>query len=59
LGGDADTMACIAGGIAEAYYGDVPEPIRVRTLAALDERLRAVVDEFVERFGNRLTKRST
>ena len=24
LGGDADTMACIAGGIAEAYYGSVP-----------------------------------
>jgi ADP-ribosylglycohydrolase len=59
LGGDADTMACIAGGIAEAYYGGVPEPVRVRTLAALDERLRAVVDEFVKRFGSRLTKRST
>lgn len=24
LGGDADTMACIAGGIAEAYYGEIP-----------------------------------
>ena len=57
LGGDADTMACIAGGIAEAYYGGVPDLIRVQTLAALDERLRAVVDEFVERFGDRLTRR--
>ena len=25
LGGDADTMACIAGGIAEAYYKKIPE----------------------------------
>ncbi|MBP1769686.1 MAG: ADP-ribosylglycohydrolase, partial [Candidatus Aminicenantes bacterium] len=28
LGGDADTLACIAGGIAEAYYGPVPPEIR-------------------------------
>ena len=50
LGGDADTMACIAGGIAEAYYGVVPEDIRHRTLALLDKRLRGVVEEFSARF---------
>jgi ADP-ribosylglycohydrolase len=50
LGGDADTMACIAGAIAEAFYGGVPEEIRARTLAALDERLRGIIEEFVERF---------
>jgi len=55
LGGDADTMACIAGGIAEAYYGAVPEDIRVRTLGALDEQLRGIVNEFVERFRSRPT----
>jgi ADP-ribosylglycohydrolase len=27
LGGDADTQACIAGGIAEAFYGGVPAEI--------------------------------
>jgi ADP-ribosylglycohydrolase len=27
LGGDADTQACIAGGIAEAFYGGVPKDI--------------------------------
>jgi ADP-ribosylglycohydrolase len=53
LGGDADTMACIAGAIAEAFYGGVPEDIRVRTLAALDERLRVVVEEFIARFQGR------
>ncbi|MBM4069913.1 MAG: ADP-ribosylglycohydrolase family protein [Planctomycetes bacterium] len=50
LGGDADTMACIAGSIAEAYYGGVPEAIRKRTLTTLDQRLRSVVEEFIERF---------
>jgi ADP-ribosylglycohydrolase len=50
LGGDADTMACIAGGIAEAFYGGVPEDIRLQTLRLLDERLRVVVEEFVEQF---------
>jgi ADP-ribosylglycohydrolase len=50
LGGDADTMACIAGGIAEAFYGGVPEDIRSRTLARLDKRLREVVEKFVERY---------
>ena len=50
LGGDADTMACIAGGIAEAFYGGVPDDIAVRVRALLDSRLRGVLDEFVERF---------
>jgi ADP-ribosylglycohydrolase len=50
LGGDADTMACIAGGIAEAFYGGVPEDIRARALAELDPRLRCVVDAFTNRF---------
>ncbi|MFO7545189.1 MAG: ADP-ribosylglycohydrolase family protein [Trueperaceae bacterium] len=52
LGGDADTMACIAGGIAEAFYGGVPEPIRARALAYLDERLLGVVEAFERRFGS-------
>lgn len=51
LGGDADTMACIAGGIAEAYYGGVPAAIRAEALARLDARLRCVVEEFAARYG--------
>lgn len=51
LGGDADTMACIAGGIAEAFYGGVPEEIRRQTLSKLDDRLKGVVEQFIERFG--------
>jgi ADP-ribosylglycohydrolase len=50
LGGDADTLACIAGGIAHAYYRGVPGPIRDQALARLDDRLRGVVEEFESRF---------
>jgi ADP-ribosylglycohydrolase len=50
LGGDADTMACIAGGIAEAYYGGVPEGIRAQALVRLDDRLRGVIEEFSARY---------
>ena len=28
LGGDSDTLACITGGIAEAFYGGVPNAIQ-------------------------------
>ena len=27
LGGDSDTLACITGGIAEAFYKDIPDDI--------------------------------
>jgi ADP-ribosylglycohydrolase len=51
LGGDADTMACIAGAIAEPFYGGVPAHIAEPVLALLDERLRDVVRAFRKRFG--------
>jgi ADP-ribosyl-[dinitrogen reductase] hydrolase len=34
LGGDSDTLACIAGGIAEAYYKGVPEHIVNETMVS-------------------------
>jgi ADP-ribosylglycohydrolase len=51
LGGDADTIACIAGGIAQAFYRGGPESIRAEAMARLDDRLRDVVEEFEARFG--------
>jgi ADP-ribosylglycohydrolase len=51
LGGDADTMACIAGGVAQAFYGGVPDEIRAETLARLDRPMREVVAAFEARFG--------
>jgi ADP-ribosylglycohydrolase len=46
LGGDADTMACIAGAIAEAYYGGVPQPVESSVRGCLTSDLLAVVDRF-------------
>ena len=51
LGGDADTLACIAGGIAEAYYGGVPSSIAEGALARLDDELRETVVRFSEAYG--------
>jgi ADP-ribosylglycohydrolase len=48
LGGDADTLACITGAVAEAHYGGVPSHIAAAALNALDDRLRTVVLRFCE-----------
>ena len=56
LGGDADTMACIAGGIAEAFYCGVPESIRTPVLERLDARLRSTVEEFCQKYANRIAR---
>ena len=50
LGGDADTMACIAGGIAEAYYKQIPDAIRARCDRLLDSGLKATLRAFRQRF---------
>jgi ADP-ribosylglycohydrolase len=51
LGGDADTMAAIAGSIAEAFYGEVPEPIRNEVVSRLPVELKDVLNAFYARFG--------
>ena len=46
LGGDSDTQACIAGSIAEAYFGGVPDHIKAQTLSFLDQRMLSVLQLF-------------
>ena len=46
LGGDADTQACMAGAIAQAFYGDVPEAYKKLALDRLPADLRDVAEEF-------------
>ncbi len=50
IGGDSDTIACITGGIAQAFYGGVPEDIAARTLDLLDNQLRSIVIEFMDKY---------
>jgi ADP-ribosylglycohydrolase len=49
LGGDTDTLACIAGSVAHPFYG-VPDWIEKQALSRLDAGLRRVIDEFMRRF---------
>ena len=51
LGGDSDTLACITGGIAEAYYKEIPPGLTRRVEELLTEELFAVVREFESRYG--------
>ena len=49
LGGDSDTLACIAGSIAEAFYG-IPQTIALRAFSILDDPLRKTTIEFLEKY---------
>jgi ADP-ribosylglycohydrolase len=46
LGGDSDTIACITGGIAEAFYGGVQEDIAEEGKRFLPEEFIRIVDAF-------------
>lgn len=46
LGGDSDTLACIAGGIAEAFYGEIPKTIQERVMNCLTPDLRKITEAF-------------
>ena len=50
LGGDTDTLACITGGIAQAFYGGVPEPIVNKVYEILDARLGKITRMFMEKY---------
>lgn len=50
LGGDSDTLTCITGGIAQAFYGGVPKEIADQALSFLDQPLRAVTLEFMKKY---------
>lgn len=50
LGGDSDTIACMAGSIAEAHYGGVPSHIVAEVKSRLDPPLLEVVERFMARY---------
>ena len=45
LGGDCDTLTCIAGGMAEAFYG-VPEELKAECRKRIEPDMRKVLDRF-------------
>ena len=42
IGGDTDTIACMVGGISEAYYG-IPKDLRNKALELIPEDLREII----------------
>lgn len=43
MGGDSDTLACITGGIAEAFYGGVPEQIGSEVWGKLPDSFKNII----------------
>jgi ADP-ribosylglycohydrolase len=57
IGGDSDTIACITGSIAEAFYGDMGTnefgvPLRNLAYCCLDDKLISVLEKFEERYAS-------
>jgi ADP-ribosylglycohydrolase len=50
IGGDSDTLACINGSIAEAFYGGVPNHIVEEVYKRLDSRITIITNDFREKF---------
>ncbi|GHT23901.1 hypothetical protein FACS189430_07930 [Bacteroidia bacterium] len=51
IGGDSDTIACITGGIAAAFYKDIPQTIIETVSSKLPKEFLDVLDAFEEKFG--------
>ncbi|MEQ3143961.1 ADP-ribosylglycohydrolase family protein, partial [Bacteroides ovatus] len=50
LGGDADTMGAITGGIAEAYYKEIPEHITEGVIKRLPDEFIDIMQRFYGKF---------
>lgn len=51
IGGDSDTIGCITGSIAEAFYG-VPEEVRKKAMEYLPDELKTIVTEFENKYNH-------
>lgn len=49
LGGDSDTQACIAGGIAEAFYKDIPAEIVSRAICLVPSYFKETLKRFYDK----------
>ena len=50
IGGDSDTIACMTGGIAEAYYKYIPEKIMSEGSRFIDTGFKKVISDFTEKY---------
>ncbi len=50
IGGDSDTIACIAGSIAHAFYGRIPVWMIDYCMGVLDDAQKSIISDFWERY---------
>lgn len=50
IGGDSDTIACISGSIAEAFYSGIPDNIKKEATERLTEPMIQVINKFYEAY---------
>lgn len=50
-GSDSDTIAAMAGAIAEAFYGGVPTRLREYCLSKIPQKQQSLIDEFYKSIG--------
>lgn len=51
IGGDSDTIACIVGGMASAYYKHIPQEIIDFVYGLIPEEYKKLIEEFDSKFG--------
>ena len=56
LGGDSDTLACITGSIAEAFYGQIPDEIAIKEWSLLPDDFKTILRAMESRTSYRLPK---
>lgn len=54
IGGDSDTIACIAGGIAEAYYQKIPGYIVQKSKELLPKEMNDVLEMYYTKLGKNI-----
>ena len=54
LGGDSDTLACITGGIAEAFYKEIPDNIALKIWGLIPEDFKDILRKMEARTSYRL-----
>ncbi|MFK5970729.1 MAG: ADP-ribosylglycohydrolase family protein [Candidatus Marithrix sp.] len=50
LGGDSDTIACITGGIAQAFYGEIPSFIQEQVDSILPAQFKKITEQFAAKY---------
>jgi len=54
LGGDSDTLACITGGIAEAYYNEIPDNIATTMWEKMPDDFKEILNELEQKSSYKL-----